>query len=387
MGTGEQRRQVGRNFLQMNDKNATRVLAVAALAAALGGCTREQSAAPAPPAAPVVVAQATEETVPVEVAAIANVEAYSTVSVKAQVDGQLLEVHFREGDDVKKGQLLFSLDPRPFEAVLHQAEANLARDLAQAENARAQFRRYEKLMQEGVTSQEQFDQVRTSAEALEAVVRADRAAVETSRLRLSYCTITSPIDGRTGNLIVHAGNLVKANDDPALVIINQINPIYVSFTLPEQHLAEVKKYMARGRLAVEATLPDAPAQPERGTVSFVDNAVDMTTGTIRLKAVFPNAARRLWPGQFVNVAMRLTERPNVIVVPTPAVQVGQSGSYVYVVKSDQTVDLRPVTTSITANGKTVIESGVSVGETVVTDGQLRLIPGAKVTIKTSLSGS
>ncbi len=371
----------------MNYRQAIRVGLAAALFAALSGCTREQAAAPAPPPAPVVVAQATQETVPVEVAAIANVEAYSTVSVKAQVDGQLLQVHFREGDDVKQGQLLFTLDPRPFEAALHQADANLARDLAQAENARAQFRRYEKLMQEGVTSQEQYDQVRTSAEALEAVVRADKAAVETARLYLSYCTITSPLDGRTGSLIVHAGNLVKANDDPPLVIINQINPIYVSFTLPEQNLAEVKKYMARGKLPVEATLPDDTMHPERGTVSFVDNAIDTSTGTIRLKAVFPNSGRRLWPGQFVNVALRLTERPNAVVVPSPAVQVGQSGSYVYVVKSDQTVDLRPVTTSITANGKTVIEKGVSAGETVVTDGQLRLVPGAKVTIKSSLSGS
>ena len=371
----------------MNDKKATRILAVAALAAILGGCTREQAAAPAPPAAPVVVAQATQETVPVELSAIGNVEAYSTVGVKARVGGQLLQVHFREGDDVKQGQLLFSLDPRPFEASLHQAEANLARDTAQLENARAQYRRYEKLMQEGVTSREQYDQVRTSAEASEAIVQADKAAVESARLFLSYCTITSPLDGRTGNLIVHAGNLIKADDDQPLVSINQVNPIYVSFTVPEQYLAEVKKYMARSKLPVDATLPDDTAGPERGTVSFIDNAVDTTTGTIRLKAVFANASRRLWPGQFVNVALRLTERPNAVVVPTPAVQVGQSGSYVYVVKSDQTVDLRPVTTSITANGKTVIEKGVSAGETVVTDGQLRLVPGAKVTIKTSLSGS
>ena len=368
-------------------RRLTEILLFTALLAALSGCTREQAAAPAPPPAPVVVALATQETIPVEVAAIANVEAYSTVSVKARVGGQLMEVHFREGDDVKQGQLLFTLDPRPFEAALHQAEANLARDLAQAENARAQYRRYEKLLQEGVTSQEQYDQVRTSAEALDAVVRADKASVETARLFLSYCTITSPIDGRTGNLIVHAGNLVKADDDQPLVVINQINPIYVSFTLPEQHLAEVKKYMARSKLAVEATLPDDTAHPERGVVSFVDNNVDATTGTIRLKALFPNAGRRLWPGQFVNVTLRLTERPNAVVVPSPAVQVGQSGSYVYVVKSDQTVDLRPVTTSITANGKTVIEKGVSAGETVVVDGQLRLVPGAKVTIKSSLTGS
>ncbi|HXE75682.1 MAG TPA: efflux RND transporter periplasmic adaptor subunit [Candidatus Xenobia bacterium] len=366
---------------------AIQLMPAVALAAALAGCTREQSAATGPPPAPVVVAQATQETVPVEVSAIANVEAYSTVSVKAQVDGQLLQVHFREGDDVRQGQLLFSLDPRPFEAALNQAEANLARDQAQLENARAQYRRYEKLLQEGVTSQEQYDQVRTAAEALEAVVRADKAAVETARLRLSYCAISSPLDGRTGSLIVHAGNLVKANDDPPLVVINQINPIFVSFTLPEQHLAEVKKYMARGKLAVEATVPDAPGAPERGTVSFVDNTVDTATGTIRLKAVFPNTARRLWPGQFVNVSVRFTERPNSIVVPSSAIQTGQSGSYVFVVKSDQTVDLRPVTTGISANGKTVIESGVNAGETVVTDGQLRLIPGAKVTIKSSLAGS
>ena len=368
-------------------RRVAELLLTTALLAALSGCTREQAAAPAPPPAPVVVAQATQETVPVEVSAIANVEAYSTVSVKAQVAGQLLQVHFHEGDDVKQGQLLFTIDPRPFEAALHQVEANLARDVAQAENARAQARRYEKLLQEGVTSQEQYDQVRTSAEALDAVVRADKAAVETARLYLNYCAIVSPIDGRTGNLIVHAGNLVKANDDPALVVINQVNPIYVSFTLPEQHLAELKKYMARSKLPVEAVLPDDTTHPERGTVSFVDNSVDTSTGTIRLKALFPNAGRRLWPGQFVNVSLRLTQRPNAIVVPSAAIQTGQSGSYVFVVKSDQTVDMRPVTTSLSANGKTVIEKGVSAGETVVTDGQLRLVPGAKVTIKSSLSGS
>ena len=295
---------------------AIRLALIAALAAALVGCTREQSAAPAPPAAPVVVTQATQETVPVELSAIANVEAYSTVAVKARVGGQLLEVHFREGDDVKQGQLLFTLDPRPFEAALHQAEANLARDSAQLENARAQFRRYEKLLQEGVTSQEQYDQVRTSAEALEAAVRADKASVESARLFLSYCTITSPIDGRTGSLVVHAGNMVRADQDQPLVVINQINPIYVSFTLPEQYLAEVKKYMAKSKLTVEATLPNDPGPLERGAVTFVDNTVDTATGTIRLKAVFPNTARWLWPGQFVNVALRLTERPNSIVVPS-----------------------------------------------------------------------
>ena len=321
-----------------------------------------------------------QKTVPVEVRGIGSVEAYSTVSIKAQVAAELTAVHFQEGQDVRAGDLLFSLDRRPFEAALRQAEANLARDIAQAEQAHAQARRYVQLREEGVAAEAQTEQFEAEARALDATVQADRAAVERARLNLEYCTIRSPLDGRTGRLMVNVGNLVKASDDPALVVINQITPIYASFALPEQYLGDVKKYMAAGTLKVEAAGRDDPARSERGRVSFVDNTVDTTTGTIRLKGVFPNAEKRLWPGQFVDVVLTLTETPNAIVVPAQALQESQAGEFVYVVKADGTVDSRPVETGQTVAGLTIVKQGLHAGEIVVTDGQLRLIPGAKVKI-------
>lgn len=344
------------------------------------GCTREQ-AAPAPPSVPVTVARVTERSVPVELRAIGTLEAYSTVSIKSQVSGPLTAVHFREGQDVKRGDLLFTIDRRPFEVALQEAEANLARDVAQAENARAQAHRYEKLLEEGVVAKEQYDQFRTAAAAFDAAVRADQAAVERAKLDLEYCTIVAPLDGRTGSLIVHQGNLVKANEAPALVVINQLTPIYVNFAIPEQALAEVKRFMAARKLEVQAFVPGEAQRPETGVLSFVDNAVDPTTGTIHLKATFANRQRRLWPGQFVNVVLILTAQPNALVVPTEALQTGQSGQYVFVVKPDQTVESRPVTSGITYQGLTVIEKGLAAGETVVTDGQSRLLPGARVAAK------
>jgi len=335
-------------------------------------------------AMPVSVATVVAKTVPVEVSAIGTVEAYSTVSVKAQVTGELTGVYFQEGQEVKKGQLLFTIDRRPFEAALHQAEASLARDIAQAQNARAQARRYAKLFEGGVASKEQYDQMQTSADALDAAVRADKAAVENAKLQLEYCTITSPIDGRAGSLMVHVGNLVKANDVPVLLVINQISPIYVDFALAQQYLSEVKKYMATGRLRVAAFLPNDEQHPEQGVLTFVDNAVDTSTGTIRLKGTFANTARRLWPGQFVNVLLTLTAQPKAIVVPSQAIQSSQAGSYVFVVTSDLKAESRPVAVGRTIAGEAVIEKGLQPGEKVVTDGQLRLVPGARVEIKAGL---
>lgn len=353
---------------------------------AVAGCSRAKVESANRPPVPVRVATAVRKTVPLDVHVIGAGEAYSTVSIKAQVSGELVGVHFREGDFVKKGQLLFTIDRRPFDAALQQAEANLARDKAQATNARQQAQRYEKLYQEGVASREQYDQLQTSADAGDAAVRADEAAVAFAKLQLQYCFIYSPIDGRTGSLMVHVGNLVKANDVPILLVINQIHPIYVDFSVPEDTLAEVKKYMAAGPLKVRAIIPDDPQHPEQGLLSFVDNAVDNTTGTIKLKGTFPNAGRRLWPGQFVNVILTLAEQRDAIVVPSQAVQNGQEGQYVFVVKADDTAESRPVVLGRRLEAETIILKGVAPGERVVTDGQLGLVSGAKVEIKASLSG-
>lgn len=330
-------------------------------------------------AVPVTVGTVVQKTVPVELQAIGNVEAYSTVAVKSQVEGQLERVYFREGQDVKRGDLLFTIDSRPFVGALQQAEANLARNTAQAKLAHVQADRNKKLLDQGIVSADQFDQIQTSAEAQDAAVRADKAAVQNANVQLGYCTIRSPIDGRTGSLIVHEGNVVKAND-VALVVINQISPIYVDFSVPEKYLSEIKRHMASGALRVRVSSPGDEAHPQEGVLTFVDNAVDTATGTIRLKGTFGNQDRRLWPGQFVNVSLRLAAQANALVVPSQAVQTGQKGQYVFVIKSD-TAEERPVVVGRSLDGETVIERGVQAGEQVVTDGQLRLVPGAKVEIK------
>ncbi len=350
------------------------------------GCSKRQDPRAAPPPVPVLVARVVEKTVPVEVRAIGTVEAYSTVSIKSQVSGEVTQVHFREGQDVRKGQLLFTIDRRPFDAALHQAEANLARDQAQEALAEVQARRYNRLFQEGVSAKEQADQMQANAEALKAAVLADKAAVEYAKLQLAYCFIYSPIDGRTGSLMVHVGNLVKANDVPVLVVINQITPIYVDFSPPEDVLPQVKRYMTLGRLRVEAFSPDEPRHRDAGYLSFVDNAVDNTTGTVRLKGTFENTDYRLWPGEFVNVVLTLAEQPNALLVPSQAVQTGQGGQFVFVVKSDQTVESRPVVVSRILEGNAIVDRGVSLGEVVVTDGQLGLVSGARVQIKTGSQG-
>lgn len=350
----------------------------------LAGCSSENTAGKVPmrsayPAVPVTVATASTKSVPVRLHAIGTVEAYSTVTIKSQVDGIIQKVHFREGQDVKAGDLLFSIDPRPFQAQLDQAQANLARDAAQAKNAQAQAARYASLYQSGIVSKDQYDTYQTNFAALQAAVRADKAAVETAKLNLSYCTIRSPIDGRTGSLLVHAGNLIKVNDT-SLLVINRIEPIYVDFSVPEQDLEDIKKFMAERRLPVEAAVAHDPNRVE-GVLDFVNNSVDNSTGTIMLKGLFSNHRRRLWPGQFVDVYLQLTSQPDATVVPSQAVQTGQKGLYIYVVKSDKTVEVRPVQVGSTYQGDTVIEKGITPGDEVVTDGQLLLRPGAKVTIK------
>ena len=332
-------------------------------------------------AVPVVAATAVQKAIPIQIHAVGNVEAYTTVSVKSQVTGVLTQAHFKEGQDVKKGQLLFTIDPRPFEAALKQAEANLARDTAQVRNLREQVRRYAELVEKQYVSREQYDQIKTNADAAEAVVDADKAAVENARVQLSYCYIYSPVNGRVGSLLVNEGNLVRVNDGAPLVVINQLTPINVTFAIPEQHLAEIKRRMASGRLIVAAKFPSDEGRPEEGFLAFVDNAVDRTTGTIKLKAEFQNRDRRLWPGQFINVALTLTTQGEAVVVPSEAIQVGPEGQYVFVIKQDRRVEMRPITIGQTQEGEAVIAKGLTAGEQVVREGQFLLGPGSRVDIK------
>lgn len=372
---------------------ATAVLVVASLTL-LTSCSDKSTtgkAAPSPQAAlaamppvPVTLGVASLKTVPIQVRTIGNGEAYSTVNVKSQVEGRVERVYFEEGQTVKKGQLLFSIDSRPFETAVQQAQANLAKDQALEKNAQAQAARYDELFKSGIVSKDQYDQFHTTAASLEASVKADQAAVETGKIQLGYCSIYAPIEGRTGNLMVHSGNTVKAND-ATLVVINQISPLYVDFSVPEQFLSDIKKYMAQGRLGVQAILPHEEDRPELGWISFVDNSVDRTTGTILLKGTFPNAGNRLWPGQFVNVVITLAEQRNAVVVPSQAVQTGQQGQYIFVVKSDNSVEIRPVVPGAVVGGDEVIEKGIQSGERVVTDGQLMLFPGAHVLDRASAS--
>jgi membrane fusion protein, multidrug efflux system len=359
---------------------------VAALSAACssGDPTSAQAAAArgAGAAVPVTIAKVEQKSVPLALTVIGTAEASSNVAVRSQITGSLTSVNFREGDDVTKGQVLFTLDRRPLEGALQQAEATLQRDTAQAAQAKSTAARYQDLQNRGIATKEQADQSRTSATALDATLESDRAAVENAKVQLQYATIAAPISGRTGALIVHEGNLVRANDTVPLVVINQVAPIFVSFGIPEGRLPELRRFMAQGTVRVDATAPGEDV-PSTGRITFIDNSVDSTTGQIRIKASFPNTDHRLWPGQFVNVAVTLSTEPNAVVVPTAAVQTGQEGSYVFVVKPDMTVDLRTVVVQRQVAEATVVSSGVQPDEIVVTDGQLRLVAGSKVSIKSS----
>jgi multidrug efflux system membrane fusion protein len=363
---------------------------------------------------PVLIATATQKNVPVEVQVIGNVEAYSTISVKAQVAGQLTNVYFHEGDFVKKDDLLFTIDPRPLEAALNQAQANvsrdeaalgqaqanLARDQAQAHYAESQAARYQQLYEQKIIARDQAEQLRANADAsvqavaadratiesMKAAIGASRATVENAKVQLSYTSIRSPITGRTGNLTVKQGNVVTANN-LELMTINQIEPAYVTFSVPESQLTAIKTYMAQGKLPVRARpQQDDSSGEEVGVLTFVDNTVDVTTGTIKLKGTFANTDHKLWPGQFVRVILRLTTQQDAVVVPNEAVQTGQTGSFIYVVKPDRTVESRPVKVGARVENDMVIESGLEPGETIVTEGQLRLAPGSRIMVRDGRGG-
>jgi len=331
-------------------------------------------------AVPVSVAMVQQQTLPVRLHAIGNVEAYSTVAVKARVDGQILEVNFREGQLVKKSDVLFRIDSRPFQAALRQAEANGLRDQAALGQARSQEKRYQELLDKNFISKEAYAQIATNAATAEATAKASQALLENARLNLEYCTIRSSLDGYVGRVLLQAGNLVRANDPNPLVVINQVQPIYVNFGIPEQHLPEVRKYMAAAPLAVEVVPVDAGQSVPRGSLIFVDNAVDPSTGTIRLRARFDNADAALWPGQFVNVSLRLYEQADALVVPATAVLTGPEGQYVYVVSDEMTAEVRRVTVARTDGERAIIAKGVAKGERVVTRGQLRLGPKTRVQV-------
>jgi len=382
----------------------------AAMGLLIFGCTRERPAASAPADVPVLVAKASQQAMPVEVTSVGNVEAISTVSVRSQVAGPLLEVHFKEGDFVQKGQLLLTIDPRPYQAQVEQAkgaivrdqadekqsEASLAKDSAQEAYAQGEAQRYANLLEKGLIPKETAEQMKAQASAASQALSADRAAIDKARanlvldqgtlnaanLQLSYCSVFSPIDGRTGAVMQKAGNLLKASDVP-IVVINQVNPIDVNFTIPQQYWPDIKRRDGVQELRVTAAVPQDSGAPMQGTVTFVDNAVDPTTGTIHLRATFDNSQNRLWPGLFVNAVLRLSEQPNAVVVPMQAVTQGQNGTFIYVVKPGNTVEARQVQSSRVVSGLAVIDHGIEPGETVVIDGQTRLTQNTKVQIKNS----
>ena len=376
-------------------KNSTLISTLAVVATMLvNGCSGGAKKGAGGAGAPVLVAQAVETNVPVQIdpPPVGHVMPYSTVTIHSQIQGMISEVHFREGQEVKKGDLLFTIDPRPSQAALDQASAALERDTAQLEYATINFAREQKLFDQKLISQDELDTNRASQDALTGTVAADRAAITNALLNLDYCQIRAPIDGRTGSLQSYEGNVVKAPDD-ILLTINQIHPIYIAFAVPEQYLPEIERKMREKTLKVSVTFQNMDGPPAQGELTFIDNSVDMTTGTIQLRATFPNEDNTLWPGQFVQVTLTLSELTNVVVVPSQAVQTGQNNQFVYVVKPDPTnttsqiVENRPVTVGITYQNETVVEKGLQAGEMVVTDGQLRLEPGTKVNIKSAISST
>jgi multidrug efflux system membrane fusion protein len=350
------------------------------LSFALGACSRVEppptKASGPGPAVPVAVAPVVQRTIPIQVRAIGTVEPYSTINVKAEMSGQLQKVYFSEGDMVEKGQKLFQVDPRPQQETIRQLEANLAKDAAQARNAEAEAARYAELARQGVVARQQSEQYQAAAAAWQATLDADRAAIQNARLQLQYTTTFAPITGRTGNLLIKEGNIVKANDLP-LVTIHQIEPIYATFSVPEKELPEIRARFASG-LTVQAT-PSGDSHAATGKLTFIDNAVDPATGTIKMKATFQNKDHRLWPGQFVDIVLTVMMQPNAILVPSQAVQAGQNGQYVFVVGQDGIAQYRAVSVGRSA-GDNIVVAGVNPGERVVTDGQSKLVPGARVQI-------
>jgi multidrug efflux system membrane fusion protein len=359
------------------------VLAAGGLVAYFSGDSRAKGkpAAKGPAAVPVSVVAAVQQNVPVRLQAIGNIEAYSSVAVKSRVDGQIIGAPFREGQEVKKGEVLFRIDPRPFEAALKQSEAQALRDVASRDQAVSQERRYQELLEKNFVSKDAYAQYRTNAATAEATAKASQAALENTRLNLEYTTIRSPINGYVGRALLQAGNMVKANDTISLVVINQVKPVYVSFAIPEQQLATVRDLMRKGPLAVEVAAPGADKASATGRIAFLDNAVDQTTGTIKVRAVFDNGDAALWPGQFYTVRVKLYDQENAILVPSRALQTGPRSQFVYVVKSDMTAEVRKVVVSRSEGEMAVLaEGGVAKGEQVVIRGALRLSPGATVNI-------
>jgi membrane fusion protein, multidrug efflux system len=357
------------------------VLLAAASYIVVRGVPGSRAAEPkGPPPVPVTTAAVTAKSVPVRIYAIGNVEPYTTVAVKARVDGQIVGVRFKEGDEVRQGAVLFEIDARPFEASLKQSQANLLKDKALLDRAIEQEKRYKDLLEKKFISTDAYEQVRTNTETANATVAGDEAAVENAKLQVEYCTIRSPITGYAGKIMIQQGNLVKAGDAAPLVIVNQIVPVFVTFSVPEQNVSEIRAYQAKGELKVDAKLPNATAVPVAGRVSFVDNSADTTTGTIKLRAEFPNTDKALWPGQFANIALTLYNQKDAVVTPSGSVKDGPTGPYVFVVKPDMTVELRVIKVARTEGDDTVVVSGLAPGEHVVTVGQLRLAPGSKVSV-------
>jgi membrane fusion protein, multidrug efflux system len=409
-----QRRQVP-SFLSSRKSYSARwafsfwyaALAIAGIT--IQGCSKATRASARDQAkVPVSAATAVLKTLPVEVDAIGNAEAINSVAIRSLVSGEIAQVYFTEGQVVKKGQTLFLIDSRPYQvevdraqanlvkdaAQLNQAKANLARDMAQQKYNDGQAKRFAELLAQGVIPKSQYDQVQSSAEvsaetlhadqaaidSVQASVEADKATLERAKFDLGNCTIVSPMEGRSGALMVQQGNLIKANDVP-LTVINQIQPIYVDFSLPERYLSEIRRYAADGKLVASANSQDASAPPETGSLDFIDNAVDMATGTIKLKGLFQNANQKLWPGEFVNISLQLTTLPNAVVVPIDAIQTGQDGQFTFVVKPDMTAEMRPVSTGIQVGQEVAVQKGLQPGEVVVTEGQLRIVPGVQVKIQ------
>lgn len=371
----------------------SRLLAIAAAAVAactLGACSdrngAQAEAKKSPPSVPVLVAQAAEKQMPLRVHAIGNVETIASVALKSRVDGQIIQVHVRDGQDVAAGDLLFQLDPKPYQSQLEQAQANLAHDQAQLEYLKGQEQRYQDLLAQNFVSKEGYAQVAANFRAAEASVKADEAAVQHARVNLAYTTIKSPIHGRIGKVMLTEGNLVKANDTVPMLVINQLSPIYVNVAVPEQYLGEIRSRQRAAPLNVEV-LPDRNGKPLQGRLAFIDNAVDVTTGTIKLRGSFANADKALWPGQFVDAWVTLRDGERALVVPTQSVQTGPNGQYVFVVKADSTAEMRKVEIARTEGPATVLAAGVSAGETVVVDGASRLLPGSRVSAKPVESAS
>ena len=352
----------------------------------ISGCRNNEQAQVAPgsggrPPAPVVVASVEQRDVPVEIRAIGNVEAYQTVQIRSQVNGQIQKIFFKEGEDVRQGQALFQLDQRPFQADLEKALGQMKHDQAQAENSRIQANRYSRLENDGIVSHEQAEQLRAQAKADASAVAADKATVEAARVQLVHTDIVAPIDARAGALLINLGNLVKANDTPYLVQLNQVTPIYVTFSVPEANLERVRRHFSSGQLKVLAYPKGQLDNPTEGRLTFIDNGVDTTTAMFKLKGTYQNKDRRLWPGQFVDVALELSMQKDAVVVPTRAIQSGQQGEYVYVVRTDSTAEARPVKTEGAYQSLTLISEGLKVGEQVIVNGQLRVAPNAKVIVQ------